>query len=179
MKEGRRFVQGHNRRIDQPLARPLEERFWSKVSVGPRDSCWVWQGALMGGYGYLVVTDKPRRTVKAHRLSWELAAGHPVPDGLFVLHHCDNPPCVNPAHLYVGTKAQNARDRAVRRRGKEQHQNGEANDNAKLTEAKVRAIFHAVHADGATQDAVAQYFGVSQVTVHRIVHRKTWRHLWE
>ena len=82
--------------------------------------------------------------LRASRLSWEIAHGMPVPDGRKVLHHCDNPPCVYPAHLYVGTNANNARDRGERRRGREHWQQGEANLNAKLTKAQVREIIAAL-----------------------------------
>lgn len=97
-----------------------------------------------------------------------------------VLHHCDNPPCVNPSHLYVGTHANNAADRAERHRGKEHRQRGEANDNAKLTEADVRAIIVELQRiPRRSQIAIAEQFGIKQPQVSRIMRRENWAHLWE
>lgn len=162
-------------------AKPPYERFWDKVAKAGPDECWDWKGARhTNGYGFLRwdPTHIGKYWIKAHRLSWEIDNGQEVPEGLCVLHHCDRPSCVNPRHLYIGTRAQNAKDRAVRRRGKEHHQNGAANDNAKLTEAKVKAIAAMLDA-GITQDAAAAVFGVSQTQVWRIANRVTWRHLWD
>lgn len=114
--------------------------------------------------------------VRAHRLSFEMHKG-PVPAGLYVLHKCDNPACVNPAHLYAGTQATNVKDRAARQRGKEHRQNGESNDNAKLTEADVRKIIVLLE-EGKSQVSIAEQFGVKQAQISRIKMRITWRHLW-
>tara|TARA_Y100000310_G_scaffold14352_1_gene14541 strand:- start:175 stop:714 length:540 start_codon:yes stop_codon:yes gene_type:complete len=90
----------------------LEERFWAKVKKGP--GCWLWTGATRpGGYGNLFTfRDKGRRNhfTSAHRASWEIHYG-PIPDGLLVCHRCDNPPCVKPEHLFLGTNKDNQRDR--------------------------------------------------------------------
>lgn len=158
------------------------ERFWDKVAKRGPTECWEWHGArLTNGYGFLFAGptyERNERFVKAHRISWEIHNGD-VPDGLCVLHHCDNPPCVNPSHLYVGTRADNAHDRAVRKRGKEQHQNGEQNDNAKLTEAQVRAIIVELQKlPRRSQTLIAEQYGVKQPQVSRIMRRKSWAHLW-
>lgn len=81
--------------------------FWSRVDVRGPDECWPWMNAKTpNGYGTVYFGG---RMVGAHRVSWELTHG-PIPDGLFVLHHCDNPPCCNPAHLFTGTHTDNVRD---------------------------------------------------------------------
>lgn len=103
--------------------------FWQKVDKGTEDGCWIWTGARhRKGYGRFAVAN--RRKVYAHRYSWELAHG-PIPDGLFVLHRCDNPPCVNPGHLFLGTNQDNMRDAAAK---------GRLVSRAKLTEAIVTSM---------------------------------------
>jgi hypothetical protein len=89
----------------------LLERFWRKVRK--TDGCWEWTASFRGlGYGQIKVNQK---MLYAHRVSWEMANG-PIPDGLCVLHHCDNPPCVNPDHLFLGTQADNMRDKVRKNR---------------------------------------------------------------
>lgn len=100
---------------DDPIGQTLDERFWSKVDK--TGECWVWTANKKAdGYGMIRVAG---RTVAAHRLSWELHFG-PIPPDLHVCHTCDNPPCVNPDHLFVGTREDNMRDAAAKGRNVQQ-----------------------------------------------------------
>lgn len=104
-----RFIKGHHGR------RPLAEKFWEKVRK--TDGCWEWIGATVARYGVLYVGEGDRLVAKkAHRLSWEMQNG-PIPPGMLMCHTCDNPPCVNPAHLFLGTIADNNLDREAKGRG--------------------------------------------------------------
>jgi hypothetical protein len=140
------------------------------------DSCWtpnergchIWQRAQAGkyakfgrGYGCLRINGKLER---AHKVAWERTNG-PVPAGMHLLHSCDDPRCVNAAHLRLGTNADNMRDR---------HQRGRYA--VKLTEEKVRRIL-ARCAAGESRRAVSEDFGVCSQTVDEIVHRKIWKHV--
>lgn len=152
----------------QEMARKnAEERFWKYVDRP--DGCWNWKGGKAKGYGALSIG---RGKISAHRFSWELHNG-PVPDGMFVLHSCDNPACVNPAHLWLGTNQDNMTDKMEKDRGN--WAIGEDNGRAKVTEEtvlKMRADY-----PGKTQKQIADEHGVSQAQVSQIVRRKTWTHI--
>lgn len=167
-----------------------EERFWAKVdrSAGP-DGCWPWTGAKKGkGYGHLFVDG---HFEGAHRFSLELALGRRLGSGMQANHTCDNPPCVNPAHLYEGTGSENGMDASRRgalnfprargdRNGSRAHpetlSRGERINTAKLTEEAVREI-RRLSADGLSSVVLGATYGVASSTVQRIVARKYWRHV--
>lgn len=145
------------------------DRFWSKVEVS--DGCWLWRGT-MGNKGYgQFYTDKKRRL--AHRVSYEINVDM-IPADHEVCHRCDNPRCVNPAHLFVGTHAENMADRngKGRSRGPKGMRHGRAN----LTDEQVKAI-RGRFTDGRCCKDLAQEFGVGPSAVYKIVHRETWRHV--
>lgn len=149
-----------------------EERFWRHVRKG--DGCWEWQSARGGnGYGSFGLTRE--RMTPAHRFSWELHYG-PIPDGLFVCHHCDNRLCVRPDHLFLGTHGDNMADMVRKGRHRNKPMVGVANPKAKLTEDDVRAI-RTRRAAGETCRVLAAEFGVSTPLISYIVKRKQWTHV--
>ena len=151
----------------------LPRRFWSKVDRS--GDCWVWTGARRRGYGRFRVgsrIDGSRTLVRATHVAWELTNG-PVPDGLFVCHRCDNPPCVRPDHLFLGTALDNARDMIAKGRARHPSMAGERCGHNKLTAAAVADI-RARHAAGEVQKRLAEEYGVSRATVCYIVNGRLW-----
>ena len=150
---------------------PLELRFWSRVQLGPK--CWTWQGAKdKDGYG-IIALDNWQTAKKAHRISHGLSFGEPNVD-FMVCHHCDNPSCVRPGHLYLGTAQDNALDRS--KRGRQQDQRGEKNPHAVLTASKVRRI-RRLKSKGIWIAEIARRVDVPAANVHHVFHNKTWRHV--
>lgn len=157
----------YERSISKPR-QTVEERFWSKVARRESTHCWLWQKSFRaGGYGSF------RWDVEqlAHRAAWVLTFG-PVPDGMDVCHRCDNPPCCNPSHLFLGSRGENNADRHVKGRSNSAH--GEQNGNAKLTPDAIAAIREA-RARGVHLIDLAAEHGVSISTVHAVATRITWR----
>ena len=171
------FVRGTtNKQIEK-----FEQDFWNRIDVQGPDDCWEWQ---MGdnGEGYGVIGRKILKcgAQTAHRLSWFLTHG-PIPKGkgyhgTCVLHTCDNPPCCNPAHLFLGTMGDNTRDMDSKGRRVTVDARGILNANSKLTEKQVRKI-HQEYSAGALQEVLAKKFGISVVTIAEIVSCKRWGHL--
>lgn len=146
------------------------ERFWTKVLVNDIDACWIWQASCtIDGYGTFWFNPK---TIRAHRFSWILVNGD-IPDDMSVLHTCDNPPCVNPNHLFLGTNQDNINDKIAKSR----HRIGENNSNAVLTDDKVRQIKQLYKTGKYSQRALADLFGVSVTQVCHIMQRKKWKHI--
>lgn len=150
-------------------------RFWAKVDK--TGECWVWRGytsipspGMSKGYGLVYVPRHLGNYVRAHRAAWRLCRG-PIPDGLFVLHHCDNPPCVNPDHLFLGTHADNAKDRTMK--GRSRGPRGELSGRTSLTVADVLAIRGRL-ASGESQSSVAASFSVSASCIAGIGRRQRW-----
>ena len=150
----------------------VEERVWAKVEKTP--GCWLWRGARNGhGYG---LARKDGRWQRAHRVVYELVVG-PIPIGMNLMHTCDNPPCVNPAHLRPATQRENLEDmtRKGRRRNGIREQRGMRNAAAKLTDEQVAHIKGMALA-GYYQDDIATQFGITRANVSYITW-KTWTHV--
>lgn len=148
-------------------------RFWSHVDKS--DECWLWTGyCSKTGYGQFGLGD---RILKAHRVSYEITYGD-VPPKSYVCHHCDNPSCVRPSHLFCGTQFDNMQDMASKHRGMlQQHpelRQGERHPLAKLTDEQVRQIRQS---SGISQDKLAKQFGVSRRMIRRILSRLAWKHV--
>ena len=161
------------------MKKTREERFWAKVDKSGPNGCWLWTSTrLPKGYGVISINGK---TQYAHRISWELHNGlipnHDSPHGMCVLHKCDNPSCVNPAHLFLGSNADNMRDRDEK--GRAADQSGEKNNFAKLTEDKVRLIkrFLALPKGRFTQATIGKLFGVTRQAISSINTGNRWTHV--
>ena len=137
----------------------ISERFWEKVDKSP-GGCWLWQGHISRlGYGKFMGKH-------THRMAWELTNG-PISSDLDVCHHCDNPPCVNPSHLFLGTASDNMKDSV--RKGRIDH-SGEKNSNAKLT----RTLVERIRGTNLSQRELAARFGVSKANIYYIQKGLTW-----
>lgn len=148
----------------------LSERFEDKVELIPFSTCHWWNGCqARGGYGQIWIDGKMKL---AHRTAYELYVG-PIPDDLLALHKCDNPTCVNPDHLFLGTQADNMLDKVEK--GRLSDHKGEQNGYSKLTDddvAEIRSMEGTM-----AQHEIGSLFGVSQGSVCRIFRRQTWAHI--
>lgn len=155
--------------IQQPPQRgmPLMDRLWLRTHETP-SGCWEWHGSADGyGYGLIKIGAVRHRT---HRAAW-IATHGPIPNGLVVCHRCDNPPCWRPAHMFLGTNADNAADMKAKLRSA----SGEHHPWAKLTDEQVRTIRERYAAGGITQPQLATEYGIHNSQVSRIIRRITWR----
>lgn len=143
------------------------ERFWGKVDIGAEGECWEWQAYTSSTrYGEFYYLGKKEG---AHRVAWMLTYGAIPPDA-DVCHHCDNPSCVNPTHLFVGTRLDNAADAVSKGRIRR----GSASPQARLTESEVREIRRRYKAESVYQHELAAEYGVSRGTIASITQRKSW-----
>lgn len=158
------------------------ERFLARVDRSNSVGCWLWPGAI-NNHGYGRVFLPGRAEMYAHRYAWGLAFGA-VPDGLRVLHHCDNPPCVKTepdelfprGHLFLGTQAENLADCITKGRARRNPLRGSRSPTAKLTEADVVEMRRLVAA-GEPRRSVSAAFGVSESLLEKIVLRVRWAHV--
>jgi hypothetical protein len=142
-------------------ATPPEERFW--LHFKKTKGCWLWTGNTIKKYGVLKSRNK---WVLAHRISWAVHNG-PIPQGLCVLHKCDQPACVRPSHLFLGTRRDNVLD---------MNRKGRRRPHAKLTADDVRAI-RREHAMGSQQIMLAMVYGVSTACISLVVNRINWGYI--
>ena len=144
------------------------------VTAMPETGCWIWQRCCnQYGYGILRLNGRNRL---AHRIAWTEVNGDP--GSLYVCHTCDNPPCCNPAHLFLGTPLDNTRDMIAKGRSRRgQSKFGTLSHNAKITEAEAAEI-RTLYATGEwTQYQLGQKYGIDQTSVSRVVRRATWPHV--
>ena len=171
----------------------LSVRFWSKVDKKGADECWPWTAAKANkGYGTIGIGGRGSGNIGAHRLSYILNIGQ-IPDGKIVCHKCDNPPCCNPAHLFLGTHKDNTQDMMQKGRcgpSNKPHlmargdrncmrlypkliKRGSQQTNSKLSDADIPIIRNSTR----PQRVLAREYGVDQALIYRIKARKSWAHI--
>jgi hypothetical protein len=154
------------------IGRGLLIRFLTRIQVGEPGACWEWQGAkLKAGYGVLQRGRRSDGLITTHRLMWELFNGEPPT--LDICHHCDNPGCCNPDHLFEGTHADNFRDAA--KKGRMRH--GEDHRSAKLTERDVRSIRKRHSLGKVNYRELGLEYGVARETIGSVLNRRSWKHV--
>ena len=155
------------------MNKTVKDRFWEKVNVTSDKNCWEWQASKMG-YGYGQFGISSGKVVLAHRYSWIIHYGE-IPNNLFVLHHCDNPSCVNPKHLFLGTQADNVFDMRNKGRHKEPPSSkGELNPRAKITKNDVQEILDLFRRGLSTRIELGLIFDVGQTTIGEIINGSHW-----
>jgi predicted XRE-type DNA-binding protein len=148
----------------------IVSRFLDKIEIDDQTGCWNWTAGKWGkGYGQFSVSGRP---MSAHRFSYQHFVGE-IPDGLDVLHSCDNPGCVNPEHLWLGTNEDNIADKVSKGRSGV----GSDNPNAKITAETVLVIRELVGSGQVKQSEIADQLGLSRQGVSDIVNRKVWRNV--
>lgn len=149
----------------------IDEVFWNRVTKTP--GCWIWTGYIgKGGYGFLTVDSK---SYTAHRYSWQLYNG-PIPFGFCILHSCDNPPCVNPDHLFLGTHQDNSTDMMEKGRNYRQgmHRPGGRRSGHKLIKPWVEVVKFGLR-HGESGASLGRRFGVSRQMINLIKLGKNWK----
>lgn len=148
------------------VAQRLEHAGWTVTSAG----CWEFSGSKRHGYGQIAL--RGRRSEVASRAAYMAWVGA-IGEGLYVCHRCDNPACINPQHLFLGTHDENMEDC----KSKERHQHGERQWMAILTEADCQSIRELYHSGAHTQRQLGRQYGVAQSTISAVVRRVNWKHV--
>jgi len=149
----------------------IEERFWKFVVK--KESCWSWIGNKASGYGRVSAGKHSEGYVLAHRFSWELHNKQKIPEGMFVMHKCDNPECTNPEHLMIGTPKENTQDMIAKGRKRVVTSSGDKNGKSILDEEKVRFI----RASDLPHAQLAKLLEVSPSCVRGVRIGRTWSHI--
>lgn len=161
-------------RDEPPISEKIAVRFWAKVEKHGPDECWPWTASQWkGGYGCFKLPD--RSTIVASRYAYFLVTKH-WPGRYLVCHSCDNPPCCNPAHLWLGLHKDNSDDKISKGRARTADMRGSRNGHAKLTEGDVERIRERIAA-GETNVAIAPAYGVHHSTISLIRGGKFWKHV--
>lgn len=157
--------------ISKPYVSDLD-RFEEKITYEPMSGCWLWVGAVHGefGYGSFRLGDSPK---KAHRAAWVLYKGG-IPEDLHVLHRCDNPGCVNPDHLFLGTHDDNMKD--MKGKGRTKFFHSEDHPNSKLTNVQVNEI-RELNKKGISCIEIAKRFPIGKSMANYICNGRSWRHV--
>jgi hypothetical protein len=163
--------------LDETWNGTFVKRFWAKVQIKERDDCWPWTGATMGyGYGHISKNGRSHGHEVAHRAMWKIKFG-PIPEGFQVLHKCDNPICVNPSHLFLGTTKDNIQDCLKKNRHRHGQLPGETNPNVKLNQKQVLEIRERYSKGGVYQYELAKEYMVTSSQVSSIIRRESWSHI--
>lgn len=158
---------------DGPKLKPLSVRFWGMVKKGGSEECWNWTGYIPpNSYGSIRIPGPERRQERAHRVSYVLHKGS-IPEGLYVLHRCDNMACVNPAHLFLGTQSDNIRD--AKQKGRLPR--GENHPDCSVSEITVKAIRADYASGNRSKRKLSEKYGVNVRNVVNIIYRKSWTHI--
>lgn len=152
--------------IDDSVVR----RFENKVNYAGKNECWEWIGCI-GNHGYGETTVS-RKKALTHRVSWSIYRGE-IPAGMQILHHCDNPPCVNPRHLFLGTQSDNMKDMTIKGR----RANGAKNGNSKINELDVVNIRMLGRTGRLKQKTIGKMYRLSSQQISHILAVRRWKHI--
>lgn len=151
----------------------LEERFWRFVDKKSDDECWNWTGQKIKEYGRISLGSKSKGSDGAHRISWKIHNNQDVPKGMFVMHSCDNPSCVNPKHLSIGTPKDNSDDMIAKGRKKIVIPLGENNGKSIINAEIVRFI----RGSDLSHAELARQLNISNGCVRSVRSKRTWKHI--
>ncbi len=167
------------------LVKSREKLFWPKVNK--TKNCWLWTGGILtdgyGGFG--IMHNKHLYSYRAHRVAYGLIHNQSIPSDVLVCHRCDNPLCVNPDHLFLGTPADNSKDMVQKGRSLKGQRKipsecarGEHHGRAKLTITEVQEIRTILlQSNRPSYEEIGRQFGVNQSHIHRIAYRRVWKHI--